>query len=104
MVIVDGQRIDSCLPPSKPCGQTHYQSRPLPGFLLRDRANRHVIACAGPYFALERWMLTRPHIEPDRPWRCLTLSSVGTPVQVEYQDGSETLTTGESYIIPVVLK
>lgn len=48
-------------------------------------------------------MLTEPHIEPDRPWRCLTLSNVGTPVQIEYRGGSETLATGESCIIPAAL-
>lgn len=57
----------------------------------------------GPYFALERWMLNEPHVEPDHPWRCMTLSNVGTPVRIEYQGGSETLATGESCIIPAAL-
>ncbi len=83
--------------------RTHYQPRPFIGLSLREGANRHVLTCAGPYFALERWMLTEPHIEPERPWRCMTLSNLGTPVRIEYQGGSETLATGESCIIPAAL-
>jgi mannose-6-phosphate isomerase len=83
--------------------RTHYQPRSFAGLSLRDGANRHVLTCAGPYFALERWILTEPHIEPDHPWRCMTLSNVGTPVRIEYRGGSETLATGESCIIPAAL-
>jgi mannose-6-phosphate isomerase len=83
--------------------RTHYQPRPFAGLLLREGANRYVLGCAGPYFALERWTLSEPHIELEHPWRCLTLSNVGMPVQIEYQGGSETLACGESCIIPAAL-
>jgi mannose-6-phosphate isomerase len=82
---------------------THYQPRPFAGLLRQEGANRYVKACAGPYFALERWTLSEPHIEPEHPWRCMTLSNVGTEVRIEYQGGSETLATGESCIIPAAL-
>ncbi|MBW4607842.1 MAG: class I mannose-6-phosphate isomerase [Hassallia sp. WJT32-NPBG1] len=83
--------------------RTHYQPRPNAGLLLREGANRYVLTCAGPYFALERWTLTEAHIEPDHPWRCMTISNVATPVRIEYRGGSETLATGESCIIPAAL-
>ncbi len=83
--------------------RTHYQPRPFAGLSIREGANRYILECAGPYFALERWTLTQPHAEPEHPWRCMTLSNVGTPVRIEYQGGSETLATGESCIIPAAL-
>lgn len=83
--------------------RTHYQPRPFAGLLRQEGANRYVKACAGPYFALERWTLSEPHLEPEHPWRCMTLSNVGTPVRIEYQGGSEILATGESCIIPAAL-
>lgn len=83
--------------------RTHYQPRPNTGLLLREDANRYVLTCAGPYFALERWTLTQAHIEPDHPWRCMTLSNLAAPVRIEYRGGSETLATGESCIIPAAL-
>lgn len=83
--------------------RTHYQPGPFAGLTRREGPNHYVLACAGPYFALERWTLTQPHTELEHPWRCLTLSNVGTPVRIEYPGGSETLTTGESCIIPAAL-
>lgn len=84
--------------------RTHYQPRPFAGLMLQQGANRYVKASAGRYFALERWTLSDPHIEPEHKWRCMTLSNVGTPVRIDYQGGSETLATGESCIIPAALK
>ncbi|MGJ5632564.1 hypothetical protein [Nostoc sp. CALU 1950] len=83
--------------------RTDYQPRPFAGLLLEEGANRYIKGCAGSYFALERWTLTQAHIEPEHPWRCLTLSNVGTSVRIEYQGGSETLACGESCIIPAAL-
>jgi mannose-6-phosphate isomerase len=83
--------------------RTDYQPRPFAGLLLQEGANHYSKGCAGPHFALERWTLTQAHIEPEHPWRCLTLSNIGTPVRIEYQGGSETLACGESCIIPAAL-
>lgn len=83
---------------------THYQPHAHAGLALRrENANRYLLGCAGPYFALERWTLTEDHREPQHPQRCLTLSNVGAPVQIEYEGGSETLDHAESCIIPAAL-
>lgn len=84
--------------------RTHYQPRPFAGLSRQEGDNRYIVACAGPYFALERWTLNAPHLEPEHPWRCLTLSNVGKPVQIKYQGGNQMLATGESCIIPAALK
>ena len=80
-----------------------YEPRPNPGLLLEETPNRRVLCCAGPYFALERWSLTGPHIEPAHPRRCLTLSNVGEAVNIEYGDGVEYLGPGESCILPAAI-
>ena len=78
--------------------------RPHPGLALPPRgANRYAINCAGPYFALERWTLREPHLEWLDGRRCLTLSNVGDPLTIKYQGGAETLTRGESCILPAAL-
>ncbi len=80
--------------------KTHYQPRPNTGLTLESDSNRRTLCCAGPYFALERWTLTEPYIEPSHPQRCVTLSNVGAPVQLEFASGTEQLQQGESCILP----
>jgi len=78
--------------------------RPNPGLVLQSNANRRVLCCAGPHFALERWTLTEPHKEPPHPRRFFTLSNVGEgPVELEYEGGSETLGCAESCILPAAI-
>jgi mannose-6-phosphate isomerase len=86
--------------------RTDYHPRPNPGLALengRAVANRRILCCAGPYFALERWQLTEPYTVPSRPGRCLTLSNVGEPARIEYAGGTETLGSGESCILPAAI-
>jgi len=83
--------------------KTDYRPRPNPGLALEDGANRRVLCCAGPYFALERWILREPHAEPSRLRRCTTLSNVGGTVNVEYAGGVEKLERGESCILPAAI-
>ncbi len=83
-----------------------YYPRPNPGLALengRPGANRRILCCAGPYFALERWILTGLHTEPSHPERCLTLSNVGDPARIEYAGGTETLGPAESCILPAAI-
>ncbi len=80
-----------------------YQPRPNPGLAHWDGKNRYVVGCAGPYFALERWTLAEPHLEPTHPRRCLTISNVGDPVRLDYVTGSDTLDRGESCLLPAAI-
>ena len=80
--------------------KTNYLPRPNPGLVLEDGEVRRVLCCAGPYFALERWTLSEPRLEPPHPERCLTLASVGDPVRIEYEGGTERLGRAESCILP----
>lgn len=85
---------------------TEYHPRPQPGLERRDGENgenRYVVGCAGPYFALERWMLVREHRERVPARRCLTLSNAGDPVRLDYATGSETLGRGQSCILPAAI-
>lgn len=79
--------------------------RPHPGLARPspEPGNRLVIGGAGPYFALERWTLAEPHVEPARPDRALLLSNVGEPVRLSYAGGEETLDRAESCILPAAL-
>lgn len=83
--------------------RTDYLPHPNPGLALRRGANLHVVCCAGPHFALERWTLVEPHVEPSHPQRCLTLANVGHPVRLEYDGATETLGRAESCILPAAL-
>jgi len=84
--------------------KTDYLPRPDPGLVLEDTANRRVLCCAGPHFALEHWTLAETHTEPPHPRCFLTLSNVGKgPVELEYEDGSETLGRAESCILPAAI-
>ncbi|MGH3148688.1 MAG: type I phosphomannose isomerase catalytic subunit [Rubrobacter sp.] len=83
--------------------KTDYLPRPNPGLVIEGSANRRVLCCAGPYFALERWTLEGPHVEPSHPRRCLTLSNVGDPVRIDYDGGTETLGRAESCILPAAI-
>jgi mannose-6-phosphate isomerase len=83
--------------------KTGYLPRPNPGLALQSGANRRVLCCAGPHFALERWTLSETHTEPPHPRRFLTLSNVGDPVSVEYGAGRETLGRAESCILPAAI-
>src|SRR5215204_5159046 len=80
-----------------------YRPRPNPGLVLEDDGNRRVVGCAGAHFALERWTLTETLTEPSHPERCLTLSSVGDPVRIEYEGGTERLGRAESCILPAAI-
>ena len=80
-----------------------YLPHPNPGLVLEDGANRRVLCCAGPHFALERWTLTEPLTEPSHPERCLTISNVGEGVFIEYEGGTETLGSGESCVLPAAV-
>ena len=80
-----------------------YEPRPNPGLVLGDGDNRRILCCAGPHFALERWMLTEPHTGPPQPRRCRTLSNVGDAVGIEYAGGEEFLGPGESCILPAAI-
>lgn len=46
-----------------------YQPRPTAGLSLERGANRYAVSCAGLHFALERWSLIEPHVEPSHPQR-----------------------------------
>ena len=80
--------------------KTDFKPRPNPGLVLEDGANRRVLCCAGPHFALERWTLSERYVEPSHPGRCATLSCVGGSVSLEYEGGEERLDVGESCILP----
>jgi mannose-6-phosphate isomerase len=80
-----------------------YLPHPNPGLLLEDGDTRRLLCCAGPYFALERWTLSRPHVEPSHLERFLTLSNVGNPVDIEYGGGTERLGRAESCILPAAI-
>ena len=80
-----------------------YQPRPNSGLVLEDEVNLRVLCCAGPYFALERWTLVEPHVEPSHPRRCMTLSNVEGTVGIEYDGGVERLECGESCILPAAI-
>ena len=79
--------------------------RPHPGLARPspEPGNRLVIGAAGPYFALERWTLSEPHVEPGRPDRALLLTNVGEPVRLSFDGGEETLERAESCILPAAL-
>ncbi|MBD2070234.1 class I mannose-6-phosphate isomerase [Leptolyngbya sp. FACHB-671] len=83
--------------------RTHYNPHPNSGLRLSEGKNQRVVCCAGPYFALERWTLTEPHVEPSHPHRCVTLSNVGEAVQLEFEGGTEQLEKGESCILPAAI-
>src|SRR5215213_3017023 len=83
--------------------KTNYLPTPTPGLVLQDGLTSRVLCCAGPHFALERWTLTEPYIEPARPERCLTLSNVGDPVRIEYPGGTERLERAESCVLPAAI-
>jgi mannose-6-phosphate isomerase len=84
--------------------KTDYLPRPNPGLAVQEGPNRRVLCCAGPHFALERWTLREPYVEPSHPQRFVTLSNVGeATVNIEYQGGSETLGRAESCILPAAL-
>lgn len=80
--------------------RTHYRPKPNPGLDLVRGNNRYTVCCAGPHFALERWRLEEPHAEPSHPERCLTLSNVGETIELQYSGGVETLSCGDSCILP----
>jgi mannose-6-phosphate isomerase len=85
--------------------KTDYLPQPNPGLdkLGTRSGNRITVGCAGPYFALERWRLVAPHSDPSHPWRFLTLSNVGEPVEMTWSDGSETLARAESVLLPAAI-
>lgn len=84
--------------------KTDFLPRPNPGLIVEDNANTRVLCCAGSHFALERWTLAEVHREPSHPRRCFTISNVGeTPVELEYEGGTETLGRAESRVMPAAI-
>ena len=84
--------------------KTDYMPRPNPGLVLEDGANRRVLCCVGPHFALERWTLSETYTEPSHPRRFLTLSNIGAgTVELGYEGGSETLGRAESCVLPAAI-
>jgi mannose-6-phosphate isomerase len=84
--------------------KTDFLPRPNSGLVVEDNANKRVLCCAGPHFALERWTLAEPHTEPAHPRRFFTLSNVGEgPVTLEYEGGTQTLGRAESRVIPAAI-
>jgi mannose-6-phosphate isomerase len=71
--------------------------------LAELRRDYRPVPNAGPYFALERWSLRETHAEPAHLDRCLTLSSVGDPVQLHYAGGTFALERAKSCVIPAAL-
>ena len=85
--------------------KTDYLPLPNPGLAIEDGRNRRIMCCAGPHFALERWTLAEPHVEPARPRRCLLLSNVGEgTVTLEYGGGAEILGRAESCVLPAAVR
>lgn len=82
---------------------TEYHPRPVGGLERRDGPNRFIVGCAGPYFALERWVLSQAHRAEVPARRCVTLCNVGMPLRLEYASGSEALGRGESCILPAAI-
>ena len=84
--------------------KTNFMPRPNPGLTLEGGANRRVLCCAGPHFALERWTLGEAYAVPSRPDRFLTLSNVGEgELEIEYEGGTERLGRAESCILPAAM-
>lgn len=83
--------------------KTDYRPRPNPGLALEDGANRRILCCAGPYFALERWTLTESYAEPSHPRRCTALSCVEGAMDIAYDGGVERLESGESCVLPAAI-
>lgn len=84
--------------------KTNFMPRPNPGLTLEGGANRRVLCCAGPHFALERWTLGEAYAVPSRPDRSLTLSNVGEgELEIEYEGGTERLGRAESCILPAAM-
>ncbi len=80
-----------------------YLPVPNPGLTVERGNNRYRYCCAGPYFALERWSLRENHVEPAHLDRCLTLSSIGDPVNIRHAGGIFTLERAASCVIPAAL-
>ncbi|HEY7032028.1 MAG TPA: hypothetical protein VH482_11895 [Thermomicrobiales bacterium] len=83
--------------------KTDYLPRPNPGLERSSGANRYRAGCAWTRFALERWTLGEPHLEPVHLDRCLTISNFGDTVRLEYAGGEETLGRAESCVVPAAL-
>jgi mannose-6-phosphate isomerase len=85
--------------------KTEYLPSPNPGLkkFSPEAGNTLTVGCACPYFVLERWRLTQPHLDPAHPWRFLTLSNVGEPVTIAWEGGEETLGRAESILLPAAI-
>ena len=84
--------------------KTDFLPRPNHGLVLEDGANRRVLCCAGPHFALERWTLRERHTIPSRPDRFTILSNVGeNAVEIGYEGGVERLGRAESRVLPAAI-
>lgn len=78
----------------------HANPVPNPGLVRANGDNRYTVCCAGPYFAMERWALENRHREPAHTQRCLTITGIKGNLTIEYEGGRETLSAGESCIMP----
>jgi mannose-6-phosphate isomerase len=85
--------------------RTDFLPKPHPGLdkPAEESGNRITVGCAGPYFALERWRLTAPHLDRAHPWRCLTLSNVGDPVTLTWSGGETSVARAESILLPAAI-
>lgn len=81
----------------------NYLPVPNPGFTIQHGKNSYRYCCAGPHFALERWSLRDNHTESAHLDRCLTISSVGDPIEIHYASGRFTLGRARSCVIPAAL-
>lgn len=80
-----------------------YLPVPNAGLPIQRGKNSYRYGCAGPHFALERWSLRESHTEPAHPDRCLTISSVGDPIEIHYEGGVLALGRARSCVIPAAL-
>jgi mannose-6-phosphate isomerase len=83
--------------------KNHYHPKPHPGLAIQVGRNTRVVGCAGAYFALEHWRLQEPYAEPAHPHRCITLTNVGDPIEIEFAGGQESLEQAESCILPAAI-
>lgn len=83
--------------------KNHYQPKPNPGLAIQSGTNTRTIGCAGSYFALEHWRLKEPYTEPSHPHRCITITNVSNPIQLEFEHGVESLAQAESCLLPAAI-
>jgi mannose-6-phosphate isomerase len=83
--------------------KNHYHPKPNPGLAIHEGTNTRTVGCAGLHFALEHWVLKEPYTEPSHPHRCITVTNVGEPIQIEFENGVEPLAQAESCLLPAAI-